>query len=157
MSSSPPANEDQSRPHRPTSAANASTDSNTLQQLDQNTENQNTDDQSTDIGQALQEVEQSFLQLKARHAQITLDHQRQQELQQQKSQIEFQLQHDRTPATQLELKRELKRIRKQIEELEVALESQLFSWNGLKEVFWLAIRFGGLGVVLGWILKSCAG
>jgi hypothetical protein len=36
----------------------------------------------------------------------------------------------------------------------VALESQLFSWNGIKEVFWQAIRFGGLGMVAGWVLRS---
>ena len=144
MSLPSPANEDQPR-HRPsTSAADdlqTSSDS----------------EQDADIDQSLREVEQSLLLLKARYAQITLDRQHQQELQQQKSQIEFQLQHDRAPASQSELKRELKQIKKQIEDLEVSRESQLFSWNGLKEVFWQALRFGGLGVVVGWMLKSCAG
>ncbi|GAC1482640.1 MAG: hypothetical protein NVS2B14_21410 [Chamaesiphon sp.] len=50
----------------------------------------------------------------------------------------------------------MKQIQDQIETLEVNLESQLFSWGSLKEPFWQAVRFGGLGVVVGWILKSCA-
>lgn len=110
-----------------------------------------------DFDQTLKEVEQSLLLLKARYAQIQLDRKHQHDLQQRKEQIEKQLQHPPSQASQLELKRELKRIRQQLEELEVALESQLFSWSGLKEIFWQAVRFGGLGIVIGWILKSLVG
>jgi DNA repair exonuclease SbcCD ATPase subunit len=35
--------------------------------------------------------------------------------------------------------------------------SQLFSWVSLKRPFWQAIRFGGLGVIIGWLLKSWVG
>jgi len=110
-----------------------------------------------DFEQTLKEVEQSLLLLKARYAQIQLDRQHQQDLQQRKEQIEKQLQHSPSSGSQLELKRELRRIRQQLEELEVALESQLFSWSGLKEIFWQAVRFGGVGIVIGWILKSLVG
>lgn len=110
-----------------------------------------------DFDQTLKEVEQALLLLKARYAQIQLDRQHQQDLLQRKEQIEKQLQHPPSQISQLELKRELKRIRQQLEELEVALESQLFSWSGLKEIFWQAVRFGGLGIVIGWILKSLVG
>jgi hypothetical protein len=55
------------------------------------------------------------------------------------------------------LQTELKQIKEQLETIELNLESQLFSWGSLKEPFWQAVRFGGLGVVIGWILKSCAG
>jgi len=41
--------------------------------------------------------------------------------------------------------------------LETNLESQLFSWTSLKRPFWQIIRFGGLGVVIGWLLRSCVG
>jgi predicted RNase H-like nuclease (RuvC/YqgF family) len=56
-----------------------------------------------------------------------------------------------------ELRQELQRLQEQLEELELRLESQLFSWRELREPFWQAVRFLGLGVVVGWILKSCAG
>ncbi|MCA1993960.1 MAG: DUF2203 domain-containing protein, partial [Coleofasciculus sp. S288] len=55
------------------------------------------------------------------------------------------------------LQAELKRIKEELETIELNLESRLFSWGSLKEPFWQAVRFGGLGVVIGWILKSCAG
>lgn len=114
-------------------------------------------DEAIDFDQSLKELEQSLLLLKARYAQIQLDQQRQQDLQQRKAQIEKQLQYSTSPPTQLELKRELKQTRQRLEELELALESQLFSWNGMKQVFWQSVRFGGLGVVLGWVLKSLVG
>lgn len=114
-------------------------------------------DEAVEFDQALKDIEQSLLLLKARYAQVQLDRQRQQELQQRKRQIENQLQSPASQTSQLELKRELKQVRQRLEELEVALESQLFSWSGLKEVFWQALRFGGLGVVMGWALKSVMG
>ena len=56
-----------------------------------------------------------------------------------------------------EIKAELTRIQKQLETLEINLESRLFSWNTLKRPFWQAIRFGGLGVIIGWLLRSWVG
>lgn len=110
-----------------------------------------------DIEQTLRSVEQSLLQLKARYAQIQTDRQRQADLQDQKNQIERQLQYNRSVSAQRELKQELKHLKQQLEDLEVALESQLFSWSGVREIFWQAARFGGLGFVLGWVLKSFVG
>lgn len=114
-------------------------------------------DEAIDFEQQLREVEQSLLLLKVRYAQVQADQHRQEELQQRKEQVERQLQHSRSNSEQAELKAELKQIRQQLEDLEVSLESKLFSWSGLKEVFWQAVRFGGVGVVLGWILRSLAG
>lgn len=108
---------------------------------------------SIDVAQSLREAEETLLRLKARYAQIQLDQQRQQELQHRLEDTRQGLRRDRTPA----LRAELKEIQRQLDEIEVALESQLFSWSGLKEIFWQAVRFGGLGVVMGWILRSCAG
>jgi len=99
----------------------------------------------------LDEVERSLQALKARHAQVKADQQRQQQLQQRLSQTQRELRQTRSR----ELQAELQQIKQQLEELEVALESQLFSWSGLKETFWQAVRFGGLGIVVGWLLKSC--
>lgn len=117
----------------------------------------NDDFNSLEFEQNLRELEQSVLRLKARYAQVQIDQQRQQELKIRQNQIEHQLPQTRSRAVRAELNRELKRLKQQLEELEVALESQLFSWSGMKEVFWQAVRFGGLGIVLGWILRSVVG
>ncbi len=55
-----------------------------------------------------------------------------------------------------ELHTELAQLQAQLAELEVTLESQLFSWDGFQDVFWMAIRFGGLGILIGWFLRGFA-
>lgn len=97
----------------------------------------------------LYDVERSLVDLKERYAQVRLDQQRQAELQQHLKQVKKELNGKRSPR----LKAELKQIKEQLEALEVNLESQLFSWKSIKEPFWQAVRFGGLGVIVGWILK----
>jgi len=97
--------------------------------------------------QALSEVERSLQALKERYAQVQRDRQRQAELQQRREQVRREL---RQPSNRQALQAEL-------ETIELNLESQLFSWGSLKEPFWQAVRFGGLGIVIGWILKSFAG
>ncbi|UIE38195.1 hypothetical protein [Leptodesmis sichuanensis] len=98
--------------------------------------------------QTLAEVERSLQALKDRYAQIQHDQQRRTELQARQEQIKRQLQQTPTPA----LKTELQQIQDQLDELEVALESRLFSLSTLKEPFWQIVRFGGLGLILGWSL-----
>lgn len=102
--------------------------------------------------QDLEQVERSLQALKERYHQVTTDQQRQQALQERLTQVQQQLSRDRSRS----LQQELNRIKNQLDELEVALESHLFSWNGFKEVFWQAVRFAGLGMILGWVLRSCA-
>ena len=55
------------------------------------------------------------------------------------------------------LRTELQHIQQQLDGIELHLESQLFSFSSLKEPFWQAVRFGGLGIIIGWILKACVG
>jgi ABC-type phosphate transport system auxiliary subunit len=55
-----------------------------------------------------------------------------------------------------ELQAELAQLQAQLAELEVTLESQLFSWDGFQDVFWMAVRFGGLGILIGWFLRGLA-
>lgn len=109
-------------------------------------------DEAIDLEQGLRQAEADLLRLKARYAQVQADQQRQIELKNRLDDVRGNLRRDKTP----ELKAELKQIQQQLEALEVALESQLFSWSGLKEVFWQAVRFGGLGIVIGWVLRSIA-
>lgn len=118
------------------------------------------DSDSDEFEQALLEVERSLIELKARYAQLQRDLPLQAELQERLQQAKH----------NAELQLELPQIKAQLKELEVALESRLLSdssllalfWQAwrqglLGEIFWQIVRFGGIGIVLGWILKSCAG
>lgn len=71
-------------------------------------------------------------------------------LQHRQEQLEQRLQ---TPNLPIE---ELQRLKQQLNELESQLESLLFDWRSLQEPFWQAVRFGGLGIVIGWILRGIA-
>ncbi|MDZ7959466.1 MAG: hypothetical protein RMY34_16545 [Aulosira sp. DedQUE10] len=105
----------------------------------------------SEFEEELQEVERSLLSLKERYAQVQSD--REQKAQWQQRRHELQQNKHPTP----EIKAELRQIQQQLEVLELNLESQLFSWRSFKKPFWQAVRFGGMGVIIGWILKSCAG
>ena|SRR5919199_6330010 len=102
--------------------------------------------------QALLEVEQSLQALRERYQQVQQDRRRQAELQQRREQIRKELGQTRNRQVQQD---ELNHIKEQLETIELNLESRLF-WGSLKEPFWQAVRFGGLGVIIGWLLKSCA-
>ncbi|MGP1375444.1 MAG: hypothetical protein ACTS3T_21635 [Almyronema sp.] len=52
---------------------------------------------------------------------------------------------------------ELARLQAELEQLELTLESRLVTWRNFREPFWQAVRFGGCGLLLGWLLKSWAG
>jgi seryl-tRNA synthetase len=98
--------------------------------------------------QELEAVERSLHSLRDRSLQVQQDQQLETQLQERQEQIKRQFQRSSSP----ELKDELKNIQNRLDELEVNLESRLFSWGSLKEPFWQIVRFGGLGVVLGWFL-----
>ncbi len=110
-------------------------------------------DGNQDIEQGLVEVEQSLIDLKARLAQIQRDGQRQIEL---KNRIDEVIPQIRQTKSQ-QLKDELNQLKIQLETIEFNLESRLVTWGSFKEPFWQAVRFGGLGIVIGWVLKSCSG
>lgn len=103
--------------------------------------------------QLLSAIERSLRDLKQRHAQIQRDQRRQLELRQQYNAV----QREWKVTQEADLLAELRQIQQELDVLEVALESRLLNWGSFREVFWQAVRFGGLGVVIGWILKSCVG
>ncbi|MEA5551550.1 hypothetical protein VB713_11255 [Anabaena cylindrica UHCC 0172] len=109
------------------------------------------ENQQPDFEQELAEVETSLQLLKERYAQVQRDQQQKAQWQQELKNLK---QNKKQPP---EIKSELKRIEKQLEALELNLESQLFTWSTLKRPFWQSVRFGGLGIIIGWLLKSCAG
>lgn len=102
-----------------------------------------------DFEEELRSLEDEFSALKERYQQVQKDKSLQAELQRRLQEVRDK----KTPG----MKTELKHIKEQLETLEINLESQLFSWQSLKKPFWQAVRFGGLGVIIGWILKSYAG
>nr|WP_225938816.1 hypothetical protein [Kovacikia minuta] len=100
------------------------------------------------LEQEMEEVERSLHALKERYTQIQRDQQIQGQLQERTAQVKQQLQ--RSPAP--ELRTELKALQNRLDELELNLESRLFSWRSLQEPFWQIVRFGGVGIVIGWFL-----
>ena len=112
------------------------------------------DTDADEFEQALSDAEGALQTLKERYAQVQRDRASRTELQQRREQVRKEL---RQTSNRQALQAELKKIKDQLETIELNLESQLFSWGSLKEPFWQAVRFGGLGIIVGWLLKSCAG
>ena len=109
------------------------------------------EEEYAEFDQALEKVEQLLTDIKKRYDQIKFDRLRQIELGSRLEDIYQELKENR----HRELRQELKEIEKELELIELNLESSLFTLGSLKEPFWQAIRFGGLGIVIGWLLKSC--
>ncbi|BAY87170.1 hypothetical protein NIES267_66880 [Calothrix parasitica NIES-267] len=130
-------------------------------------------EQSSSIEESLEQeleqeillVEQSIDGLKRRYAQMLHDKQRQIELVRRFDEIKKEMQ----KTTSQSLKAELKQIKEKLESLDNALGlfsesylvlfggSVIFTKSGLKDLFWQVVRFGGLGVIIGWLLKSLVG
>jgi cell division FtsZ-interacting protein ZapD len=51
---------------------------------------------------------------------------------------------------------DLQALQRELENLTLALDSTVVSWRSLSEPFWQAVRFGGLGLVIGWMLRAIA-
>ena len=111
-------------------------------------ENSSSNNGDREIAKVLTEVGQSLEELKNRYLQVKQDWQRRAELVKHKQQLQ------QKKANNLErepIKTELRDLEQQISELEINLESVL-----LPDLFWQAVRFGGLGIAIGWVLKSLA-
>lgn len=116
----------------------------------------NNSGEDVDFDSAIATVEVSLQALKQRHRQIKRDTQRHAELTEQQDRLKKQLRRTVTPQSSAQLQTELQQIAQEIEELEIRLETTLVSWETLREPFWQAVRYGGLGLVIGWMLKSCS-
>jgi len=119
----------------------------------------------------LEEVEQRFLQVRRDSSEL-------QDLQKQQDQLKSQIQEDssdrpnpnqkirrkpnskngRSPSDfhKEELLKQLQEISDRLEQIEGDLESRLLSWSSFREPFWQIARFGGIGIIIGVILRSCA-
>lgn len=111
------------------------------------------DSAEDELDAELRQIEQSVQELRDRHTQVTTALQAQQTLKVQQARLQHELRQHRTET----LKQELAQVKSRMEELELTLESQLFSWGSLSEPFWQAVRFGGLGLLIGWFLRAAVG
>jgi chorismate mutase len=109
--------------------------------------NQNTApvSETIEFDREIAQLEQEIADLKHRHQDIQLAEREQIVLQRQQNELKLKGRH------QPELKQEIQQIRSRIEELDLILESKLLN---LWEPFWQAVRFGGLGIILGWLFCS---
>ena len=105
-----------------------------------------------DFETALDDAQSSLDKLRQRYAQINIAQEKRSELRAQYNRTQSELSRHRTK----QLQEELKSIKQKLDDLEIMLESQLFSWSSLKEPFWMAVRFGGLGILMGWALRAIA-
>ena len=108
--------------------------------------------QGEDLAPAIAELEQNVAALRQRYTDVEKAQAEKQELRVRINRAQNELRQHRTK----QVKEELKALQTRMDELELTLESHLFSWSAFKEPFWQAIRFGGIGVVLGWILHKMA-
>lgn len=97
---------------------------------------------------AIAQVETDLMALKIRYQDVCAAQQKITELQAQQAKIMAQPEEIQK---QESLKTELQLIAEEIEKLELQLESKLLNWQ---EPFWQIVRFTGLGVLIGWFLKT---
>ncbi|MEY2985620.1 MAG: hypothetical protein RLZZ568_2237 [Cyanobacteriota bacterium] len=122
-----------------------------------------TGDSESDFALALAALTQSLQSLQTRYDEVQSHRAKQQQLDEHRADLEARWQTEQRP----ELEQEVQRIKAQLRELSLQLESELLTnqqlqrvfWDGLRQgligdVFWQIVRFGGLGVVVGWLLRS---
>lgn len=117
--------------------------------------------------EALAKLENGVAQLKSRFNQVKQSHKRQQQLQEKQQQLLQEGNENPSPGVETQLQE----LETELQTLQVSLESALLSeqqfrrlfrkmtWEWLRsalfgEVFWQVFSFGGLGVLIGWWLKS---
>jgi DNA-binding protein YbaB len=137
----------------------------------------------SDLETQLQETKQQLAEVEQRFLQVRDDSSAKQDLLNQQAQIgeqiqELQIQENlgdrpknnskirrkpsssngRSPSHQQkeELAKQLQQLSDRLEQIEADLESRLLSWSSFREPFWQIVRFGGIGVIIGVILRSCA-
>lgn len=134
----------------------------------------------SDLEIQLQETRESLEEIEQRLHQVRRDLHEKHDLQAQQEQIRSQIQevaddrprkknnskirrkpnsrNGRSPLNPLQesLYQQLQEISDRLEQIEADLESRLISWSSLRESFWQVIRFVGIGIIIGMILRSCA-
>jgi chorismate mutase len=106
-------------------------------------------DEAIEFDREIAELEQQISALKHRHADTQLAEREQVVLVRQRNELK------QKGNNRPEVKQELQMIRSRLAELELTLESRLLNeWKLMWEPFWQAIRFGGLGIAIGWFIST---
>lgn len=106
-------------------------------------------DETIEFDREIAELEQAIVDLKQRQVDIQLATREQVVLQRQHNELTHQ------GSKHPEVKQELELIRSRLEQLEITLESRLLNeWKLMWEPFWQAVRFGGLGIAIGWFIST---
>jgi chromosome segregation ATPase len=120
------------------------------------TNNQDPNSQDLEVDQAIAETEALLTEVKDRYAQIRTAKADLAPLKQQQRQLKKQLSnnqqrewHDRQA-----IKEERAQVENRLLEIAIELESNLISWQSFREPFWQILRFGGIGIIVGWYLRD---
>ena len=106
-------------------------------------------DETIEFDREIAELEQAISALKHRQADTQLAAREQVVLVRQRNELK------QKGSAQPEVKQELQLIRSRLAELDITLESRLLNeWKLMWEPFWQAVRFGGLGIAIGWFLAN---
>jgi hypothetical protein len=106
-------------------------------------------DYANEFDREIAELEQRISTLKHRQTDTLLAAQEQIVLVRQRNELK------QKGTNRPEVKQELQMIRSRLDELDLALESRLLNeWELMWEPFWQAVRFGGLGIAIGWFIAS---
>jgi hypothetical protein len=113
------------------------------------TQNTHPVDETVEFDLQIAELDRTLSALKHRHADTQLAAQEQVVLTRQHNELKHK------GSSHPEVKQELELIRSRLTELDITLESRLINeWRLMWEPFWQAVRFGGLGIIIGWVLAS---
>lgn len=106
-----------------------------------------------DLAEGISAVELSLAELKQRYQQVKRDQRQQEQLQELAKELKSQIRSN--PEAEV-IKAELEHLEKELVNLEMRLESRLWNWKELREPFWQIVRFTGIGIVIGWLLRACS-
>ncbi|WP_310488872.1 hypothetical protein [Chamaesiphon sp. VAR_69_metabat_338] len=106
-------------------------------------------DETLDFDREIAELETAIATLKRRQTEIELAERERIVLERQSNELKHK------GSKQPEAKQELAQIKSRIEQLDLTLESRLLNeWKLMWEPFWQAVRFGGLGIAIGWFIST---
>jgi chromosome segregation ATPase len=118
----------------------------------------NPSDFDTEFTAALEDVDTTLEQIRARYQEIKIAQAEKATLEKTLAELQTDLaQKEQLEQAVAELQTELEQVQEQIHTLAITLESQLWKWQDLKEPFWQFIRYFGLGFAAATLLHKLTG
>jgi hypothetical protein len=122
--------------------------------------------ENSEIEKTLGELEESLFTLREAYIQSRQDEQQQAELRQQRRELRKKGKKEKQEAggdnkgkdsKKDPIKAELRLLERQIDDLDHKIASRFVDITIFQDQFWQIVRFAGLGLVIGWILKTIVG